>query len=278
MNMKKKLQAAVASASKKLGAAKSSVERKKLQALYETAVTALVTFDAKTKYSKKTVEEKSEEDEDDAEEEDDEEDASEAEEEEDASEEDASEEDAEEDDEDDEASEEDAKAMSLKSLSRLFAAASKATNQKDFAKIVGALEGMGARKTKLSGTEKRLAKLETQLAGERVDKLLATAISEGRVLPAQKASLREVGVKEGVKWLKGFLSMQPKSLVRTSKDGAIVPKRIPDEELTTETLSPDMRNMVMMAATASGLSFDDQLKAIKELSAANGVKRLAPTH
>jgi signal peptide peptidase SppA len=275
------LKAAVASAAKAVAAAKSRVEHKKLFSAYEKAVLEQAQFASKMKYSKKTVEESEESDE---EEEEEEEEEDEDEEEDDDKKDDDGDDDDDDDDDDDEEEEEDeeeseskkskASSMSLKSVNRLVALAAKATGQRDLAKIFGALEGMGGRKAKLTATEKRLAKLEGERTRDRVNSLLTKAVEEGRIAPSQKESLREFGMKS-LKELKGFLSQQPKNMIRTVKDGGLMHDPAKPgasvEQMSIDSMNADQMKVLSFAAQAAGKSLDDQLGAINKLGA-NGVK------
>lgn len=100
---------------------------------------------------------------------------------------------------------------------RLFRLAKQVTGKSDIAEVFGALDAIGQRAKNHDKIQARLASLEKEQRAAKVDKMLRTARSEGRVSSKQGTSLRAQGMKDP-KWLRGHLSTLPK-LVRTTVEG-----------------------------------------------------------
>lgn len=253
-------------AEKKLAGARSKAEYTKLFAAYEDAVKNLAAAEiaAKTKYVKKTEERLTKDDGDDDDDDDTSDDDAEEEEEEESEEEETEESEEEEEEETEErASASAAPAnISKKAVDKLFHLASKITGCNETSEILGALEGIAPRVRRLPKIEQRVANLESRDRKARVTKMLDEAQRDGRVTPAQAKSLLSQGMKDP-KWLKGYLSAQPKQ-VRTSDD-----LDAPDFEQSAPTLdqqqlTADQKRMLQAAAHSAGMSVEDYTKEMEK--------------
>jgi signal peptide peptidase SppA len=267
-------------AAKKLATAKAS-ERTKLFAAYEKAATAVADFQAKTKYVKKTEEklEKDDDEEEDDDNSDDEDEDSDAEEEEESEEEESSDDDESESEEESEEEEESSKSkaskkakkaaasMSLASVERMYSLVSNLTGKKDVSEVLGALEGMTPRVKAMPKAEQRLARLENDSLKSRVKSMLDVAMKEGRVTPAQAKGLEPQGMKDH-KWLKGYLSAQPKSLMREEEHIADI--SAPNQTLDMQGLNTDQQKMLQQSANSAGMSVEDYTKDIMKHTKPNG--------
>lgn len=266
---------------KKLLSAKSADERTKLMASYDTATTELANFQAKTKFVKKTEERltKDDDDEDDDDSDEEEEESEDEESEEEESDEESEDEDAEEDEEEEESEEEEksskkskskkakalasASSFSLKTVDRLYKLAARATGKSDVREIFGALEGMTTRLSHSTKVETRLAKIEGENRKSRVKSMLDRAMKDGKITPAQSRGLEPQGMKDP-KWLKGYLSSQP-------KDTRLRSTEVPDlngfpDAVEHGNLTRDQQKMLEAAAASAGMSITEYQEQVKKFT------------
>ena len=268
------LKKAQALAAKKIVAAKTDSERIKCMSAYELASKELAEFEAKakTRFVKKTEErytqedEEEEESEEEEEEDSEEEDSEEEESDDDGDDDDDDDDDEDEDEEDEEEDEEKSKKMkasslSLKAVSRLYDLASKATGKKNIREIFGALDGMSARLSRSTQVEKRLEKIEKRDRKADVKAMLDKAQKDGRVTPAQARGLLDQGMKDP-KWLKGYLSSQPKIM----RDLDVPDTDALPSSVETMSLSRDQEKMIQQAAASAGIPVEEYREQMKKYS------------
>ena len=254
----------------KLAAATTDDDRVKLAA----ALTKLEASDVSSKMIKhekvteKYQEEGEEEDEDEedeesAEEEDGSEESEESAEDDDEDDDDKDDEDDEDDDEDEEESAKALLAHNGRKAKALLAKAKKLTGAKSVGELFGALDALGVKLAASAKTADRVAKLEKTAKRDKVLGMLKTARREGRVTPAQMASLTEQGMKSP-KWLKGYLATLDKR-VRTSDDEikpALNASGAPDFESQIAAVSSKSAGLTdaekILKAASSGMSADER--------------------
>lgn len=247
-----------AALAKQIAECKSATERTKLMSSYEVAVSALADIEAKTKYVKKTEEKYEEDDQEDEE----------SEEETEAKGDDDDDDDGDDDDDDGDADEKSKKmaasALSLKHVEKLFSLTQSLTGKSDVSEVMGALEGMAPRVKAMPKSDERIAKLEQDAKRTKVRGMLDKAKREGRVTPAQAKALESKGI-EDPRWLRGYLSVQPKS-VRTVEEGGIEPNlsAATPRSIDFQGLSEDHKKILTQSSQSAGMSVEDFAKNINE--------------
>ena len=143
----------------------------------------------------------------------------------------------------------------------LLRVAAEATGETDIEAICGALSAMKGQHAALMAD---VAKIKADARKTKVLAMVDTAIKQGRVSRAEKASLIEAGMKSP-KWLAANISKRP-AQYRTSVEGGEgldQPAATEAGHIDTHGLSAKQRAMIEASAKARGVPFEQAFSDIK---------------
>jgi hypothetical protein len=101
--------------------------------------------------------------------------------------------------------------------------AARATGHKSLSGIRGALDAQPKQKARTEQLAKEVGRLKADRTKGKVDAMIARAVKQGRVTPAEKESLRSMGMRDP-KWLRANLHARPKLVRVTDDNEAFVPR------------------------------------------------------